>query len=121
MSVTLLQEKNWNILCPKEAFNIDGLGKKVVDQLWDLKLIRKPSDIFSLDYKKIENLEGWGELSINNLKKAVNKSKVIDLDRFIFSIGIRHIGQENAKILAGFFKNIKKFTDLFIREDRKKF
>ena len=104
----------------KEAFNIDGLGKKVIDQLWDLKLIRKPSDIFSLNYEKIENLEGWGELSINNLKKAVNNSKVIDLDRFIFSIGIRHIGQENAKILAGFFKNIIKFTDLFENRDRKK-
>ena len=104
----------------KEAFNIDGLGKKVIDQFWDLKLIRKPSDIFSLEYKKIENLEGWGELSINNLKEAVNKSKVINLDRFIFSIGIRHIGQENAKILASFFKTINKFTDLFTNKDRKK-
>ena len=104
----------------KEAFNIDGLGKKVIDQFWDLKLIRKPSDIFSLEYKKIENLEGWGELSINNLKEAVNKSKVINLDRFIFSIGIRHIGQENAKILASFFKTINKFKDLFINKDRKK-
>ncbi|MAW17227.1 MAG: DNA ligase (NAD(+)) LigA [Pelagibacteraceae bacterium] len=104
----------------KEAFNIDGLGKKVIDQFWDLKLIRKPSDIFSLEYKKIENLEGWGELSIKNLKEAVNKSKVINLDRFIFSIGIRHIGQENAKILASFFKTINKFTDLFTNKDRKK-
>ena len=97
----------------KDAFNIDGLGKKVIDQFWDLKLIKKPSDIFSIDYDKIRNLEGWGELSINNLKKAIEKSKIIDLDRFIFSIGIRHIGQENAKILAGFFKSINKFSDIF--------
>ena len=104
----------------KEAFNIDGLGKKVVDQFWDLKLIRKPSDIFELDFKKIEILEGWGELSINNLKKAISKSQNIPLDKFIFSIGIRHIGQENAKILAGFFVNIDEFMKLNDSKNRKK-
>ena len=52
----------------KEAFNIDGLGKKVVDQFWDLKLIKEPSDIFNLNYKKIRNLEGWGDISLENLK-----------------------------------------------------
>ncbi len=103
----------------KEALNIDGLGKKVIDQLWDLKLIREPSDIFKIDYKKIKELEGWGELSINNLKKAIQKSKNIDLDRFIFSIGIRHIGQENAKIIASFFKSIKMFSELFEANKRK--
>ena len=104
----------------KDAFNIDGLGKKVIDQFWDLNLIRKPSDIFTIDYNKIQSLEGWGELSINNLKKAINKSKKIELDRFIFSIGIRHIGQENAKILASFFKSINKFADIFDKKNRKK-
>ena len=68
---------------------------------------------------RIKNLEGWGELSISNLKTAINKSKNIDLDRFIFSIGIRHIGQENAKILASFFKSINKFYDLFDAKSRK--
>ncbi len=104
----------------KDAFNIDGLGKKVIDQFWELKLVRKPSDIFTINYNKIKNLEGWGELSIDNLKKAINKSKVIELDRFIFSVGIRHIGQENAKILAVFFKSINKFSDLFDEKSRKK-
>ena len=104
----------------KEAFNIEGLGKKVIEQLWDLNFIKKPSDIFDLDYSKIKNLEGWGELSINNLKKAVEKSKKISLDRFIYSIGIRHIGQENAKILASFFSSIKEFTKLFDFKYRKK-
>ncbi len=104
----------------KDAFNIDGLGKKVIDQFWDLNLIRKPSDIFTINYNKIQSLEGWGELSINNLKKAINKSKKIELDRFIFSIGIRHIGQENAKILASFFKSINKFADIFDKKNRKK-
>jgi DNA ligase (NAD+) len=104
----------------KEAFNIDGLGKKVVEQLWDLNLIKKPSDIFELNYKKIKLLEGWGEVSINNLKKAIEKSQNISLNRFIYSIGIRHIGQENAKILASFFSSIKEFTKLFKYENRKK-
>ncbi len=104
----------------KDAFDIDGFGKKVVDQLWDLDLIRKPSDIFSINYNKIQKVEGWGKLSINNLKKAIDKSRVIELDRFIFSIGIRHIGQESGKILAGFFKTIDKFSDLFNEQNRKK-
>ena len=104
----------------KEAFNIDGLGKKVIDQLWDLKYIKEPSDIFILNYNKIKKLDGWGELSINNLKKAIEKSSMISLDRFIYSIGIRHIGQENAKILASFFSSIKEFIKLFDFKHRKK-
>ena len=104
----------------KEVFNIDGLGKKVVDQFWNLKLIEEPCDIFKLDYKKISNLEGWGDLSIENLKKAINKSKKISLDKFIFAVGIRHIGQENAKLLAGFFISIKGFMKLFEERERKK-
>ena len=105
----------------KEAFNIDGLGKKVIDQLWDLKYIKEPSDIFILNYNKIKKLDGWGELSINNLKKAIEKSSMISLDRFIYSIGIRHIGQENAKILASFFSSIKEFIKLFDFKNRKNF
>ena len=104
----------------KEALNIDGLGKKVIDQFWDLKLIRFPSDIFNLNYDKIENLEGWGTTSIKNLKEAIEKAKKISLNRFIYSIGIRHIGQENAKILAGFFASAKKFESLFEDIKRKK-
>jgi DNA ligase (NAD+) len=104
----------------KEGFNIDGLGKKVIEEFWDLDLIKEPANIFNLDYEKIKTLEGWGELSINNLKKAIKKSQLIGLDKFIFSIGIRHIGQENAKIIAGFFSSIKNFTKLFNSEDRKK-
>ena len=97
----------------KDAFNIEGLGKKVVDQFWDLGLIKKPSSIFSLNYKRIETLEGWGELSVKNLKLAIKKSSEISLDRFIYSLGIRHIGQENAKLLGNFFKSINKFVELF--------
>ena len=102
----------------KEAFNIEGLGKKVIDQFFDLNLIKEPADIFKLDYEKIRNFEGWGDLSIENLKTAINKSKSISLEKFIYSIGIRHIGQENGKILASFFVSIKEFSKLFDAKKR---
>ena len=103
----------------KEAFNIDGLGKKVIDQFWNLKLIKTPSDIFKLNYNKINSLEGWGDLSAKNLKTAIENAKTISLNRFIYSIGIRHIGQENAKILSGFFISVDKFSSLFSQSKRK--
>ena len=93
----------------KDAFNIDGLGKKVVEKFWDLKLIKLPQDIFNLNYDKISKLDGWGNLSVSNLKYAINKSKKITLERLIFSLGIRHIGQENAKLLSN---NIKSLDNL---------
>ncbi len=103
----------------KDAFDIEGLGKKVIDNFWKLKFIKEPADIFRLNYEKIEKLEGWGKLSIQNLKKAINQSKNINLDKFVYSIGIRHIGQENAKILGAFFKTDKKFSELFNIKKRK--
>ncbi len=83
-------------------------------------MIKYPADIFNLDFNKISNLDGWGSLSASNLKKAIEKSKKITLDKFIFSIGIRHIGQENAKTLAKYFINIKKFKEIFEEKKRKK-
>ncbi len=96
----------------KEAFNIEGLGKKIVENFWELKIIRSPKDIFSLDYKKISNLDGWGNLSVSNLKYSIDIKKKINLDKFIYSLGIRHIGQENAKLLAKNFKNVENFFKL---------
>ena len=103
----------------KDAFNIDGLGKKVIDQFWELKLIKIPSDIFKLDYKRIKNVEGWGDLSVKNLENAIKKSSNILLDKFIYSLGIRHIGEENAKLLGNFFIDIKKFIELLNTSKRK--
>ncbi len=102
----------------KEAFNIDGLGKKVIDQFWKLNLIKNPSDIFELDFNRIKKLDGWGELSVKNLKLAIEQAKNISLNRFIYSIGIRHIGQENAKILASFFKSISQFSNILKKNNR---
>ncbi len=104
----------------KEALNIDGFGKKIIQNFWDLNIIKYPADIFNLNFKKISSLEGWGDLSANNLEKAIQKSKKISLDKLIFAIGIRHIGQENAKTLAKYFVSIKKFEEIFDGKKRKK-
>ena len=101
----------------KDAFNIDGFGKKIVENFWKLNLVKLPSDIFYLDYKKIERLEGWGKQSVSNLKYSIDKKKQISFERFIYSLGIRHIGLENAKILSRYFKTIINFTT-FIQNKR---
>jgi len=96
----------------KDAINIDGLGKKVVEKFWDLKFIKFPQDIFNLNYQKISSLNGWGSQSVSNLKFSIENSKDVTLDKFIFSLGIRHIGMENAKIIADFTKTMKNFFNL---------
>ncbi len=96
----------------KDAMNIEGLGKKVIENFWKINFLKFPQDIYNLDFNKISKLDGWGKLSADNLKKSIEQTKKINLDRFIFSLGIRHIGQENAKILSRFFKSIKNFKKL---------
>ena len=105
----------------KDALNIDGLGKKVVQKFWDLNLIKKPQDIFKLNYKNIEQLDGWGELSANNLKSSIEKSKKVSLQRLIYSIGIRHIGIENAKLISDNVKNISNFIEIIKQNNFDKF
>jgi len=96
----------------KEAFNIDGFGKKIVENFWKLKLVKLPQDIFKLDYEKIKNLDGWGNISTLNLKYSIDNKREIPLDKFIYSLGIRHIGQENAKLLARHLKSADNFFKL---------
>ena len=105
----------------KEALNIEGLGKKVVEKFWELNLIRKPQDIFSLKYDYIANLDGWGKLSVDNLRNSINKSKIVSLQRFIYSIGIRHIGTENAKIISENLKNTEHFLEIIRTKKFEKF
>ncbi len=96
----------------KEAFNIDGLGKKIVESFWKFKIIKFPQDIFNLDYNKIEKLDGWGNLSVENLRYSINDKKKISLERLIYALGIRHIGLENAKLLSKHFITFIKFKEL---------
>ena len=96
----------------KEALNIEGLGKKIVENFCSLKIIELPQDIFKLNYNKIEKLEGWGKLSVSNLKFSIDQKKIISLDKFIYSLGIRHIGLENAKLIARHLRSSLNFFRL---------
>ncbi len=102
----------------KEAFNIDGFGKKIVENFWKLNLIRLPQDIFKLDYSVIENLDGWGKQSVSNLKYSINIKRTIPFEKFIFALGIRHIGLENAKLIS---KNLFSIKNFLLLSKTKKF
>ena len=93
------------------------LEKKIVENFWKLELIKFPHDIFNLSYDKIEKLEGWGKLSVQNLKYSIDQKKTISLERFIYSLGIRHIGLENAKLLSKHFVSISEFKNLSKQDD----
>jgi len=92
----------------KKSLNIDGFGEKQVKQLFDLKYINKVEDIFNLEKFRSEiiQLDGWGKLSFSNLINSINNSKKISFDKFIYSLGIRFIGEVNAEILANEFKKL---------------
>ena len=105
----------------KEALNIDGLGKKVVEKFWDLGIIKKPQDIFNLNYSEIKNLDGWGSLSSDKLKKSIENSKKVSLQRFIYSIGIRHIGIENAKLISDNVNNVNNLIEIIKKNQLDKF
>ena len=105
----------------KEALNIDGLGKKVIEKFWKLKLIRLPKDIFNLNYSKIKDLDGWGDLSVRNLKRSIENSKKVSLQRFLYSLGIRHIGIENAQLISDNTGNITSFIKVVETKKFEKF
>ena len=92
----------------KGAFNIDGLGDKLVGQLVQKGLLTSYGDIFYLDRKMLEKLDRMGTKSAQNLLDAIIKSKRIDLSRFIYALGIRHVGEHVAKILSVHLKGIDR-------------
>ncbi len=95
----------------RKALDIDGLGTKLVEQLFDEKRIKNISDLYHLDVESLENLERMGEKSAQNLVNALEASKTPTLARFIYSLGIREVGETTAKSLANHFitlENIKK-------------
>ncbi len=96
----------------KEAFNIDGFGKKIVENFWKLEMIRLPQDIFGLNYEKIKIMDGWGQQSVANLRYAIEEKKNISFEKFVYALGIRHIGFENAKLIAKTLKSPEKFVNL---------
>jgi len=104
----------------KDAFDISGLGKKQIENFFAEGRIRSFADIFNLDQKKegiidLREKEGWGKKSVDNLIFAIASKKRITLDRFIYAIGIRHIGQTSAKMLAQHFISYESFRDKMMK------
>ncbi|MBQ8766657.1 MAG: NAD-dependent DNA ligase LigA [Clostridia bacterium] len=89
--------------CSRDAMDIEGLGDAVLETLLNKGLINKIADIYRIDYDKIEQLEGMGKKSADNMRNAVEKSKQNDLSKLVFAFGIRHIGQKASKLLSDHF------------------
>lgn len=120
------------LTCPKQAverlkhfvsrlaFDIDGLGDKIIQQFYDEGLIKNPADIFTLEERNKNSLtpirakEGWGDLSEKNLFDSINKRKNIPLNRFIYALGIRQIGEATAKRLASSYITIENLKSAMI-------
>ncbi len=106
----------------RNAFDIDGLGAKQVELFYNLEKIKTPVDIFRLeendkkDLRKIKNLEGFGDKAVSNLFSAIDDRRSVDMDRFIFALGIRHIGQGNARLLAKNYLTIEALMKAFDAE-----
>lgn len=84
----------------RNAFDIEGLGGKHVVTFFDLGLIKTPGDIFRISADMLEGREGWKDKSIVNLLAAIQAKRTIDMPRFVFALGIRHVGQATARLLA---------------------
>ena len=89
------------------ALNIDGLGEKVIDQLLEAELINTPADLYRLTEEKLLSLDRFGKKSAANLLEALQKSKETTLARFIYALGIRHVGESTARDLASHFRNLE--------------
>ncbi len=96
-------ERKLEYFVSRKAFDIDGLGKRIVKQLMEEGLISSFADIFTLKKGDIVNLEGFGELSADNLIEAINSSREISLPRFLTSLSIPQVGEETAEDLAKYF------------------
>jgi len=100
----------------KKSFDIEGLGPKIINKLIDESLISKTPDIFKLAEGDLMPLEKFAEKSAENLIKAIEKSKRISLSRFIFSLGIRYVGEETSIDLASYFGDLKEIEKAGIEE-----
>ena len=108
----------------RSALDIDGLGDKQIDEFWAYDLLRTPVDIFNLHQKSDEAPDIWlytsgknkGQLkdSLTKLFMAIEKAKKPDLDRFLFALGIRHVGETTARLLARRYKTLEGFRDAIL-------
>jgi DNA ligase (NAD+) len=104
----------------RNAFDIEGLGDKIIEEFYRDGLIQSPQDIFTLvarnerSLKKLKDREGWGEASVKKLFEAIDQRRSVGLDRFIFALGIRHVGETTARVLARAYGLATVFRDHMI-------
>jgi len=104
----------------RDAFDIEGIGKKQVPQLLEAGLITAPVDLFRLvrdedKLAKLAGLEGWGQKKVDNLKQAIEARRRIPLDRFIYALGIRFIGDVNARLLARHYGSFARWREAMLK------
>ena len=104
----------------RTALDIDGIGEKQIDLLYKIKLIENFSDIIKIKAKKeaIVKLDGWGELSFSNMVNSIDRKKEIFLSKLIYALGIRHIGEKNAKLIAGNFDSLDNFKESILASNK---
>jgi DNA ligase (NAD+) len=99
----------------RRAFDIDGLGEKQIELFFEQGWIKEPADIFTLEARnakiKLEEVEGFGEVSVGNLFAAIRARREISLERFIYALGMRHVGETTARALARAYGSWQAFHD----------
>ena len=107
------------LFASRRAFDIEGLGEKQIELFFEKEWVKEPADIFTLEARnkkiKLEEVEGYGETSVRNLFAAIEQRREIALDRFIFALGIRHVGETTALALARGYGSWKAFHDASLK------
>ncbi|MDH3473917.1 MAG: NAD-dependent DNA ligase LigA [Rhodospirillales bacterium] len=106
----------------RDAFDIEGLGAKHIEGFWQDGLVKSPADIFRLEAQReqLDAREGWGAQSVRNLLNAVDARRQVSLDRFIYALGIRQIGQATAKLLARNYADLKAWHAAMVRVSKER-
>ncbi len=119
----------------RDAFDIEGLGGKIIEDFYKEKIILSPVDIFTLEKRnqssgedlfernpglELEKREGWGKKSVENLFNAINKRRTVSLPRFIYALGIRQVGSATSRLIAQNFESWQHFEEQMIAEETEK-
>ena len=116
MDSNQIQKKRLEYLVSKKAFNIDGLGVKLIDRLFDQGLLSNPADLWKLKRDDLLALEGFKEKSVDNLLRSIHEKSMIPFKRFIIGLGLPEVGEEGAALLAEYFPDIETLMETSVEE-----